>query len=108
MKKQLHEHNTELYERVSTYMNNQSAENAVALVEWAQREGGKFTGYYPTNFVSQADIETQTGNKDIAEQTPVPSHEEMKELAEFIGENDTENGTYWLSLQEWCEEIRKT
>lgn len=55
----LHEHNDELYARVSAYIHNQSAENAIALVDWCQREGGKITGYYPTNYVSRADVEAR-------------------------------------------------
>lgn len=100
----LHEHNTELYEQVQKYIHNQNAENAVALVEWCQREGGKFTGYYPTNYVTQEDFETATMNKDDNKTARKLSHEDMKSLADQIGDGDTEYGMYWDAIREWNEE----
>lgn len=101
MKNKLHKHNTELYDRVSAYINNQSESNAIALVEWCQREGGKITGYYPTTYVSQADIE-ETVNDEQYEEL---NHEDMKKAARFIGGQDVENGTYWEAIREFYYQL---
>lgn len=102
----LHKHNDELYERVSAYIHNQSEENAIALVEWCQREGGKFTGFYPTNYVSLDDVEARVEDEEIYADTSgfkALSHEDMKDLAETMGEIDTESGTYWEAIKIWYE-----
>lgn len=99
----LHEHNMELYEQVQNYIHNQKAENAIALVEWCQREGGKFTGYYPTNYVSQDDFNAATMDEDDNTTARELSHEELKSLASQIGDGDTEYGMYWDAIREWNE-----
>lgn len=103
----LHEHNMELYEQVQKYIHNQTAENAIALVEWCQREGGKITSYYPTNYVTIDDVTSATLDEDDNEKDIVLSHEDMKSLASRIGDAETEYGTYWEAIREWCEDNQK-
>ena len=97
----LHKHNLELYNQVQKYIHNQTESNAIALVDWCQREGGKFTGFYPTNYVSQDDL-----NAIIIDAREL-SHEEMKSLAEKIGESDTEYGTYWEVIKDFILKIKQ-
>jgi len=52
-------------------------------------------GYVPTNWVCQHDL--PDGTRKLTDQ-------ELQDLAEFIGENDTDSGTYWDSVRAWVTE----
>ena len=103
----LHKHNLELYNQVQKYIHNQTESNAIALVEWCQREGGKITGFYPTNYVSQDDLNVATMDKDNNNTPRELSHEEMKKLAEKIRESDIEYGTYWETIKDFYFNVIK-
>lgn len=97
----LHEHNLELYNQVQNYIHNQKSENAIALVEWCQREGGKITGYYPTTYVSQEDVESAVNDDDFKQLT----HDQMKDIASAVGEADVEYGTYWDTIRHYYYDV---
>lgn len=98
----LHKHNMELYERVQSYIHNQTSDNAIALVEWCQREGGKFTGFYATTYVSRDDLARD--DEENREKYEAVTHEQMKEVAGRIGDIEVEYGAYWEVISEWVRE----
>lgn len=91
-----------LYELAHNYIHNQTKENAIELVNWCQKEGGQITSYYPTNYLSVEDIKATLLDADdnLPDNFKEPTHTEMKEIAETMGEIDTENGTYWQAAEE--------
>lgn len=93
----------ELINLSKNYSLNPTLENAIKLVNWCQKEGGKITGFYPTNYVSQDDINSQMCKGFEGDNAEVKelNHEQMKKLAETIGEHDTENGGYWFIIEEY-------